>query len=277
MKIAILSGKGGAGKTFVSVNLAATLKHCTYVDCDVEEPNGHLFLNGKEKTSIPVYTKLPSVDKEKCDGCRKCVDFCHFNALLYLVNKPLLFPEVCHSCGGCMLVCPQHAIHEVNHEVGHIEISSYEDIKVISGFLNTGESSGIPVIKQAQAQADKEEDVIYDCPPGSACSVMETVQAANYCLLVAEPTAFGFHNFVMVYELVSLLHKPCGVVINKEDETYLPLITFCKEHNIPILMKFPYQKEVAKISAQGKLAVAYDAKLQAKFNELVVKLKGACR
>ena len=276
MRLAILSGKGGAGKTFVSVNLAATLKHCTYVDCDVEEPNGHLFLDSAHKTSQLVYTKLPSIDKEKCNGCRACVDFCHFNALLYLVNKPLLFPEVCHSCGGCMLVCKQNAICEVDHEVGHIDIGNYEDIKVISGYLNAGESSGIPVIKQAQACAAEDDNVIYDCPPGSACSVMETVQEADYCILVAEPTAFGFHNFCMVYELVSLLHKPCGVVINKEDETYLPLINFCKEHKLPILMKIPYKKEVAKESANGKLAVTFDEEIQANFNALAMQLKGVC-
>ena len=147
MKIAVLSGKGGAGKTFVAVNLAAAAVKATYIDCDVEEPNGRLFWKPEEVHSTPVCTLLPDFDAEKCTGCRKCVDFCRFHALLYIKGKPMLFPEVCHSCGGCMLVCPEGAIHEAPKQIGVLEEGRHGDVKVVTGVLNPGEASGTPLIR----------------------------------------------------------------------------------------------------------------------------------
>ena len=273
MKIACLSGKGGAGKTMIAVNLAAAAKKATYIDCDVEEPNGRLFLKPQEVSSKPVSILLPDFDAEKCSGCRKCVDFCRFHALLYIKEKPMIFGEACHSCGGCMLVCPENAIYEKQKQIGTLEIGWHKNIKVVTGILNPGEASGVPVIKEALKQA--EGTTIIDCPPGSACSVMESVMDADFCVLVAEPTAFGFHNFQMVYELVTLLHKKCGVVINKEETPYEPLMQFCREKQIPVLAEIPYQQELASLISAGELVSVRVASVKEQFEILLQKIGGA--
>ena len=275
MKIAVLSGKGGAGKTLTAVNLAASTKKAVYIDCDVEEPNGRLFLKPKLQKKAEVYTTLPEFDAAKCNGCRKCVDFCRFHALVYIKEKPKVFQEVCHSCGGCMLVCPEAAVLETKKAVGFVEEGYCKDIKIITGVLNTGEASGIPVIEAALHAAEGQEGlVVVDCPPGSACSVMESIGEADYCILVAEPTAFGFHNFRMVYELTKLLHKPCGVIVNKMEEPYEPLEAFCRENEIPVLLRLPYCSRIAKAVSKGELLVDTDTCYQKLFKEVLKKIGG---
>lgn len=288
MKIAILSGKGGAGKTMMAVNLAAVIGETVYIDCDVEEPNGRLFLKPQMAETKPVYTLLPVFDASKCTGCRKCVDFCRFNALIFIKDKPMVFDEVCHSCTGCMLVCPENAISEKECCVGHVEIGQHNNIRVVTGELNTGEASGVPVIKAALKEGNalatgidsannenrKECDIIIDCPPGSACSVMESIEAADICLLVAEPTAFGFDNFKMVYELVSLLGKPCGVVINKQDEIYEPLESFCEQNNLPILARIPFSRKIAELAGKGEIVGEKDYEAERLFRDIYDRIRG---
>lgn len=275
MKIAVLSGKGGAGKTFVAVNLAVAAKQATYVDCDVEEPNGHLFLKPDRVRDQAVVTKLPAFDPKKCTGCRACVDFCRFNALIYIKEKPVVFPEVCHFCGGCNLVCTEGAITEQEHPVGVVKLGYHNALLVVTGVLHYGEVSGVPVIKEAiQVGAKQGEPLILDCPPGSACPVVESVTDAQYCILVVEPTAFGFHNFCMVYELVRLLKKPCGIVINKMEEPYEPLEEYVKAQNIPVLLRIPYDPKLAGILAEGKIAVEEDARMQRMFEQLLEQIEG---
>lgn len=277
MKIACLSGKGGAGKTFVAVNLAAAAGEATYIDCDVEEPNGRLFLKPKQTEEVTVATLLPQFDQEQCNGCRKCVDFCRFHALMYIKEKPVVFSEVCHSCGGCLLVCPEHAVAEQPKPIGKLEVGfahlQGKEVKVVTGNLNPGEASGVPVIKKALTYA--EQLTVIDCPPGSACSVMESVEEADFCVLVAEPTAFGFHNFKMVYELVTLLEKKCAVVINKEEKRYEPLETFCIEHQIPVLARIPYDSQIANMVAEGKIVSLEHPQMRQLFNELLQSIGGA--
>lgn len=277
MKVAVLSGKGGTGKTFVSVNLsvaAQTKAPVTYIDCDVEEPNGRLFFHPTDIQNEEVHTLLPSFDAEKCNGCRKCVDFCHFHALVYIKQKPMLFSEVCHSCGGCQIVCPENAIGEQPHPVGQLEIGKYENIRVITGILNPGEASAVPVIHAALDKGFAQDNfVVIDCPPGSGCSVMESVSAADYALLVVEPTAFGFHNFQMVYDLVCLLQKPCGIVINKADTPYAPLENFCKEHHIPILQRIAFREDLAQLGADGKIASVHDTQTAEQFAEILQQIE----
>lgn len=273
MKIACLSGKGGAGKTMVAVNLAAAAGKATYIDCDVEEPNGRLFFKPEQVKSQVVSSLLPSFNQAKCTGCRKCVDFCRFHALMFLKEKPMLFSEVCHSCGGCMLVCPADAITEEKKEIGMLEIGQAGDLRVVTGILNPGEASGVPVIREALKQGG--DRTIIDCPPGSACSVMESVMDADYCVLVVEPTAFGFHNFQMIYELVTLLGKPHGIVINKEETPYQPLEAFCEKHEIPVLARIPYDPEVAALVANGEIAFEKKESMKDLFTSLLVKIGGA--
>ncbi len=275
MKIAVLSGKGGAGKTMVSVNLAVSAGQAVYIDCDVEEPNGRLFFQPESVTSKEVSTLLPAFDAARCNGCRRCVDVCRFNALLFLRGVPKVFPEVCHSCGGCQLVCPVDAVREVPKPVGHLECGTHGAVTVISGELTPGEASGVPVIHAAlQEITDPDTTVIIDCPPGSACSVMESISVADYCILVAEPTAFGLHNFRMVQELTSLLNKPCGVVINKLDASYPPLETFCSEHQLPILARIPYRSDLADLLSHGILIVEQDPSMQTLFRSILSRIGG---
>lgn len=272
MKIAVLSGKGGAGKTFVAVNLAAAAGSAVYIDCDVEEPNGRLFWKPEQLQSTTVCTSLPEFDAAKCTGCKKCVDFCRFHALIYVKEKPMVFSEVCHSCGGCLMACPEGAISEAPKRIGVLEEGLRGNVKVVTGVLDPGEASGVPLIRQALGHAEGLS--VIDCPPGSACSVMESIMDADHCVLVAESTAFGFHNFQMVHELAALLHKPCGVVINKQSGQYMPLENYCQAHGLPILERFDYDPALARLLAENEIAVEKLPEYRARFAAILEKLGG---
>ncbi len=273
MKIACLSGKGGAGKTLAAVNLAAAAGKAVYLDCDVEEPNGRLFLKPEKTEEVTVSSLLPEFNGELCIGCKKCVEFCRFHALIYIKEKPQVFAEVCHSCGGCRMVCPTGAVTEKPKPIGKLEIGNWRDVRVVTGMLNPGEASGVPVIREALKQA--EGTTIIDCPPGSACSVMESVMDADFCVLVVEPTAFGFHNFQMVYELVTLLGKKCGVLINKQEKPYEPLERFLKEKNLKVLARIPYDPKIASLAANGELIFEKEEEARKMFQKLLEQIGGA--
>lgn len=272
MKIACLSGKGGAGKTFVAVNLATVAGNATYIDCDVEAPNGHLFFKPEGITRSPVSTTVPAFDPQRCNGCKACVTACQFHALVYIKEKPMIFAEACHSCGACTLVCPTDAVAEIPKSIGVIETGHHGDVTVVTGWLNTGEASGVPIIKAALAHSG--DTTVLDCPPGSACAVMETIMDADYCLLVAEPTAFGFHNIQMVHQLATLLHKPCGLVINKETTPYPPLEAFCDQNNLPILARIPYDATLSQRIGQGELVSETTAQAHQRFTAILQQIGG---
>ena len=271
MRIAVLSGKGGTGKTLVSVNLAAVAKMSAYIDCDVEEPNGHLFFKPEDVREEEISVKIPKVNNELCNGCRKCVNFCKFNALAYIKNKLIVFDDVCHSCGGCILVCPEKALNEKEKVIGKVQKENSDQVKVYTGILNTGEASGIPIIKKLLAEDSLEahEKVFIDCPPGSACIVMESIKDADYCVLVAEPTLFGVHNLNMVYELVKLFNKPFGVVLNKCLKEENLAERFCLEKNIKILGRIPFDSELGTLNSNAEIAVNKDEKYQEMFSSLL--------
>ena len=273
MRIAVLSGKGGTGKTLVSVNLAAAAKAATYIDCDVEEPNGHLFFKPEGIQEEEISVKIPKVDNELCNGCRKCVDFCKFNALAYIKNKLIVFDDVCHSCGGCILVCPERALTEKAKVIGKINKGVSGEVAVWTGVLNTGEATGIPIIKKLiEESSEVNKQIFIDCPPGSACIVMESIKDADYCILVAEPTLFGVHNLNMVYELVKLFNKPFGVLLNKCLEEGNPAVKFCLENNIKILGRIPFDNELGTLNSNAEIAVNRNEKYRELFSSLLNKV-----
>lgn len=288
MNIAVLSGKGGTGKTLLSVNMAAASKSATYIDCDVEEPNGYLFFKPEEIVEENVSVKIPEVDKELCSGCRKCVDFCKFNALAFIKKAPIVFGDICHSCGGCSLLCPENAITEKDKVIGKIEKGKSQGIDVYTGILNIGEVSGVPIIEKLLEENRKsssngevsnniegnEKLSIIDCPPGSACIVMESIKDADFCVLVAESTAFGAHNLEMVYELVSLFGKPFGVVLNKCLDGENPSEEFCKEKGIKILGRVPFEKELGELNSNAKIAARESERYNKLFKNILETVKG---
>lgn len=270
-RIAVLSGKGGTGKTFLTVNLAAVAGPSVYIDCDVEEPNGHLFFRPDAVTDEAVTVRIPQVDPALCTGCRKCVDFCRFHALAF-TKQLKIFDEVCHACGGCLLVCPQQALTETDKTIGVIQSGRTQNVSVRTGVLQTGEASGIPIIQKLLQNTDPHPQFI-DCPPGSACGVMESIKDADYCLIVAEPTAFGVHNLQMVYELVRLFEKPFGVVINKVLDEDNPAERFCQKHRIPVLDRIPLDTKIGKLHSDGRIAAYVSDAVRARFATLWEKIQ----
>ena len=271
VRIAILSGKGGTGKTLVSVNLASIAEKSEYIDCDVEEPNGHLFFKPENIREELIAVKIPVINEDLCNGCRKCVDFCKFNALAFIKNKPYVFEEVCHSCGGCMMLCPEKAIREQEKAIGKVQEGVSGNVRVHTGIMNAGEASGIPIIKNLLNKSilNKALPVFVDCPPGSACIVMESIKDADYCILVAEPTVFGVHNLNMVYDLVRLFKKPHGVVLNKCLDGENPAETFCTENSIPILGRIPFDNELGSLNSDAKIAARESNRFRALFASLL--------
>ncbi len=270
MKIAVLSGKGGTGKTLVSVNLAAVADKAVYIDCDVEEPNGYLFFKPTSIDTKKVTVQMPYAKAELCNGCRKCVNFCKFNALAYIANQLIVFDKVCHSCGGCALLCPKKAIFEKEKEIAEIQKGVSGNVTVITGILKVGELSGVPVIKMLLDVQDADNELtLIDCPPGSACIVMESIQDADYCILVAEPTLFGAHNLKMVHELATLFHKPHGVVLNKCLDGQNPSEELCRQEDIKILGEIPYDEVLGLLNSKALIAVRENDKYNKLFDSLL--------
>ena len=266
MKIAVLSGKGGTGKTLVAVNMAAAIGNCMYLDADVEAPNGNLFFQTHNEEIEPVTVKIPYVDDLKCKGCRKCVEFCKFNALAYIHNRLMVFEDICHSCGGCQLVCPENVLLEKEKPIGEISRGISDTVTVVAGKMNLGESTGVPIIKKLLNDLDG--TVIIDGPPGSACTVMETIKDVDYCILVAEPSEFGKLNLQMVHELVTVFEKPFGVVLNKTNAWPNPSKAYCLEKGLDILMEIPFDERLGYLNSKGIIASREESTYKSLFQNL---------
>jgi len=257
MQIAILSGKGGTGKTTVSTNLAKMLG-CRYVDCDVEEPNGAIFLKPNITETKDIQIPVPIIDEEKCTGCKKCVDICQFNALALVKQNVMLFEKLCHGCGACTIICPVNAISEQGRTVGKIDIGKYESNEFLSGTLNIGEPMAGPIISHLKHLID-DSNTIIDCSPGSSCNVVKAVQDADYAILVTEPTAFGLHDLKIAVELVRKMNIPFGVIINRVTKDDNLISRYCEEENIAILGTIPFDRKIAVLYSYGKLLAEDDA------------------
>ena len=272
MRIAVLSGKGGTGKTTVSASLAASLENCQYIDCDVEEPNGALFLNPDIQRRTPVSVLVPAVDKEKCNGCGSCANACRFNAIAVVKGNVLIFPEICHHCGACLIACPQKAITEVEREIGVVESDGKG--RFMQGRLNIGEPVSIPIIHMLKKLQSNDVPVILDCSPGASCTVVQTIEGCDYCVLVTEPTPFGLHDLKIAVALVRKMFMPFGVVINKAMDEDQSIQEYCRQENIAVLMEIPFMREIAECYSNGLLPVQIDDDWKRRFIGLFDKIKG---
>ncbi len=275
--VAIASGKGGTGKTTVAVNLSVIAADSglpvSYVDCDVEEPNGHIFMQPVVQGRQVVNAYYPQVDLDRCVHCNKCGEICQYSAIMDIKTDVLVFPDLCHSCGGCTLVCPVQAISEVPKPMGRIIIGIRGDIRFVSGTLTIGHPFPAPLISAVKKSAVQEGLTILDAPPGTSCPVVETLKGVDYVVLVTEPTPFGLNDLKLAVELVSEMKIPFGVVINRagigNDETR----KFCVSRHIPILAEIPDSRKIAEAYSRGEISVEAMGNFKEYYVKLLTELK----
>ncbi|MFC1944537.1 ATP-binding protein [Chloroflexota bacterium] len=258
MIIAVASGKGGTGKTMIAVSLALSIKDSHRVmllDCDVEEPNDHLFLKPEIEGSEPVRIYVPEVTEDKCNYCGKCVQVCAYHAIAVLGNHVLTFPQLCHGCGACSYLCPEKAITEVPRETGVVQWGHADGVSCVYGTLNVGEAMAPPVIRKVKERANGDGVVIVDVPPGTSCPVVEAVRGSDFCLLVTEPTPFGLNDLVLAVETAREINIPCGVVLNRAGIGDAKVEEYCRKENIPVLLTIPLDMEIARLYSRGTALV----------------------
>jgi MinD superfamily P-loop ATPase len=274
MIISIASGKGGTGKTTVATNLAVSIgSDVQLLDCDVEEPNAHLFIDPVIEQSKKVYTPVPKIDEEKCNFCKKCAEICRFKAIAVIKEIVLTFPELCHSCGGCMEVCPENAITETGRELGVIEIGHRNGLAFVHGRLRVGEAMSPPLIREVRSQTRSDQLTIIDAPPGTSCPVIAAMKGTDFVLMVTEPTPFGLHDLKLAVEAVKLLEIPRGLVINRSDIGNDDVRTYAKMENIPILMEIPFDRRIAEAYSRGKLIVEEMPEWKERFKKLYLHIQ----
>lgn len=256
MIVAVASGKGGTGKTTLTVNLAAVLdRQLQLLDCDVEAPNAHLFLQPEIEGSQTVGIPVPEIDEAHCDLCGECAQICRFHAIAVLRTGTMLFPELCHGCGGCALVCPQLAIREVERPVGTVEWGRAGTIEVVSGRLAIGEAMAPPVIRAVKARTRDEGLVLVDAPPGTSCPTVAAVRGSDFVLLVTEPTPFGLNDLKLAVETVRALGPPMSVIVNRAGSGDRRVHDYCAAEGLEVLAEIPDDRHAAEVSARGRLLV----------------------
>jgi len=258
MIISVASGKGGTGKTLVATSLVLSLKdreRVQLLDCDVEEPNDHIFLKpvitGSETVCIPI----PEIDEKKCTYCGKCAEVCVYHAIAVFAQHALVFPNLCHGCGACSYLCPEKAISEVGREIGVVEWGHSDGIDFVQGRLNVGEPMPTPVIRKVKEKADHQGTVVIDISPGTSCPVVESIKGSDYCLLVTEPTPFGLNDLILAVETVKELEVPHGVIINRAGAGDRKVEEYCRREGIPVLLSIPLDTDIAHLYSQGTALV----------------------
>ena len=278
MKISIASGKGGTGKTMVATSMAVSLaspgmSRITVADCDVEEPNAYLFfperaLLERKECHIPV----PVIDELRCTHCGQCSETCNYHALAVLPETVLLFSELCHGCGACTLVCPEKAVSEDSRSVGDVFRARSDGVEIIWGELRLGEARTTPLIKAVKSEAGGEM-VIVDCPPGTSCSLVESVRGTDFCLLVTEPTPFGLYDLDIALKALDRMNIPCGVLVNKSGMGDRKVYGYLEKRNIPLLMEIPLDRKIAELYSRGEIFAEKMPEWKAEFADMVRRIE----
>jgi MinD superfamily P-loop ATPase len=278
VRIIIASGKGGTGKTTLAVNLAVALageESIGLLDCDVEEPNCHLYLRPTFDLNKSVGVLIPVIDEKACTGCGLCARACEFHALLALPGVPLLLPELCHSCGVCSSVCPEEAIVDGEREIGLVGAGEVSGLYFRWGRLNVGEARSTPVIRAVKdlTAAPQFDMVIIDASPGVACPAVETLRGADFAVLVTEPTPFGLHDLKLAVQTAQEMDIPCGVVVNRAGIGDSGVNDYCVAEKIPILLEIPDNRLIAEACSRGEVFSATDAAFAADLRDLASDLR----
>ena len=255
MIISVASGKGGTGKTTVAVGLALSVSGAQILDCDVEEPNAHIFI--KPDISLREYacTPVPQVDENLCCRCGKCQQVCAFNAIAVLRDRVLVFSELCHGCGACRYFCPAQAIREVGKEIGLVEYGDKDGLQFVHGKLKIGQAMAPPLIRAVKKNINPTRVVIIDAPPGTSCPVVESLRGSDYCILVTEPTPFGLNDLTLAVEVLRKAGIVFGVIINRVDLGDERVENFCQREKIPVLMRIPFERKLAEGYCEGKTII----------------------
>jgi len=276
MIVAVASGKGGTGKTTVATNLAFVAsrngRSVAYLDCDVEEPNGAIFLKPQMREDRSVGSAVPKVDLDKCTGCGLCGKICQYSAILSMDKTVLTFPELCHGCGGCRRVCPTGAIREGQRQIGRLQSGPAGKVRFVRGLLDIGQAMSPPLIRAVKAAAPPADLTIVDCPPGTSCPVIEAVRGADYVLLVTEPTPFGLNDLTLAVETVRQLRLPFGVLINRADSGDGQTKQYCQSQRIDVLAEIPDVRAVAEAYSRGVLAAEVSPHYRKGFERLLAAL-----
>lgn len=274
MIISIASGKGGTGKTMVATNLALSIdSDVQLLDCDVEEPNAHLFVHPTFKKTETITAPVPKVDEEKCNLCGKCGEICQFKAILLIGETLLTFHELCHSCGGCMEVCPENAITETGRDLGVIERGHRNGLEFVHGRLRVGEAMSPPLIRKVRAHTRPGTLTIIDAPPGTSCPVIAAMKDADFVLLVTEPTPFGLYDLKLAVGAVKILGIPCGLLINRSDMGNDKVKEYAHEKDLPILMEIPFDRRIAEAYSRGKAIIDVMPEWKERFLELYRRIE----
>lgn len=286
IKIAVGSGKGGTGKTLVSTNLFFSLQKMGYrltlVDCDAEEPNDMVFFTGNNKKSYEVFQKVPVINENNCTFCGKCHEYCNYNAIFILPPSKIIkvIEDLCHGCGACSVACKYAAITEKNVSLGSVSCFHIsEQATIIEARMKVGVLSPVPVIKSAIHEAGDDGVIILDAPPGTSCPFIQTAAAADFVLLVTEPTPFGLSDLKQSVETLKTMNKACGVIINRAglgDET---VYDYLEKEKIPLFMEIPFDRSIASYYSKGEIATKHipglTEKLISMFNT-IIKEYGNC-
>lgn len=280
IKIAIASGKGGTGKTFISTNLFNVLQkkghNVTLVDCDAEEPNDREFIAGELSRTFEVTQKVPVIDESKCTYCGKCQEYCTYNAIFFLKETRMIkvLDELCHGCGACSVACQYEAISEKDDLLGTVSrYNSSDKGSLVEARMKVGVFSPVSVIKAAIKETAGADVVLLDSPPGTSCSFIQTVAAADYVVLVTEPTPFGVSNLIQSVDTLKSMGKSCGVIINRAGLGNNDIYEYLSLENIPLLMTVPFDRDIAAIYSKGELLTKHNTEWEMKFDLLFNTIK----